>query len=93
MGLKNFLVVGLKNGGEIGIVGMSENEYEGTRRVFYGEDNACFLPVCPTCGRYVKADDEININGNGPVGPNATCKKCGRVEMPFEGYIENNITG
>ena len=66
------------------------NAYEGVRRVVYGEDivGATFVPVCPGCGRFVKADATATVNGAGEIklGPNATCAKCGRVEMPFEGY-------
>lgn len=62
-----------------------------TPRVMYGD--ACFFRVCPECGRFVKADDRIVVYG--PDGdewidedvPNATCKKHGRVKMPFEGWI------
>lgn len=68
------------------------HEYENTRRVIYGAEDDCaqYVPVCPTCGRYVKADDNIVINGLGePLKqPNATCAKCGRVSMPFEGFGE-----
>lgn len=64
-------------------------EYEETRRITYGEENAVFIPVCSTCGRFVKADKSVAINES--VGlkdqPNATCKKCGRVQMIFEGFI------
>ena len=62
-------------------------EYEGTRRITYGE-GATFVPVCDQCGRFVKADKRIRFQYEGPpVGPNATCKHCGRIEMLFEGYI------
>ncbi|MGK7344995.1 MAG: hypothetical protein ACNS63_04225 [Candidatus Nitrospinota bacterium M3_3B_026] len=66
------------------------HEYESTRRVCYGSEDkdpglAVFVPVCPRCGRYVKADAEIFIWK--PEEPNATCKKCGRVSMYFEGYF------
>lgn len=62
--------------------------YEGVPRKVYGESGACFIPVCPTCGRFVKADETVWINeAKGPRGPNATCKRCGRIDMPFEGYI------
>lgn len=65
-----------------------DHAYTGMRRIVYGE-GAQFVPVCPTCGRFVKADAKIAINGIGQVvdGPNATCSKCGRVEMPFEGFV------
>ena len=64
-------------------------EYEKVRRVVYGE-GATFIPVCPKCGRFVKADESIRVkgmDGNVVSEPNATCKKDGRVEMPFEGWI------
>jgi len=53
-----------------------------------GED-ATFTRVCPKCGKYVKADAEawFDYNGQPTKGPNATCKKCGRVQMEFEGYF------
>ena len=63
--------------------------YEGTRRVVYGDEWAQFVPVCPNCGRFVKADEtitRIGENGNIAPIPNATCHRCGRVNMPFEGY-------
>lgn len=70
-------------------------EYEGTRRVGYGHEGegiAQFVPVCPKCGRFVKADDTLMtmVNGLDEVkmpDTNATCAKCGRVSMPFEGYF------
>ncbi len=68
---------------------MSDFAYESLRRVTYGEDRATFIPVCPTCGRFVTADDHVYLNGLEELvkGANATCKKCGRVEMPFEGFV------
>ncbi len=64
-------------------------EYENLRRVCYGEDCWSFIPVCPICGKFVKADKSINVNDSIGVKkePNATCKKCGRVEMPCEGCV------
>jgi hypothetical protein len=63
-------------------------EYEGVRRAVYG-DGMMFVPVCPTCGRFVKADESVTVNGfEEYIGKqNATCSKCGRVDMPFEGYL------
>lgn len=68
------------------------NEYEGMRRVGYdseGNGTLVFCPVCPKCGRFVKADDIVKVNGLGEYidEPNADCKHCGRVEMPFEGFF------
>lgn len=63
-------------------------EYESIRRIKYGD--ATFLPVCPKCGRFVKADNTMMVNGLGGIKegePNATCSRCGRTEMIFEGYI------
>jgi len=67
---------------------MSEGAYEETRRLVYGDEGATFIPVCETCGRFVRADDTVLFNGLGEIikQPNATCSKCGRVEMLFEGY-------
>jgi hypothetical protein len=67
------------------------HEYESLPRRVYG-DGATFVPVCPTCGRFVKPDAAISLNGLGEVidEPNATCAGpagCGRVAMPFEGWF------
>jgi len=63
------------------------NEYESTRRVVYVE-GATFVPVCESCGRYAKADKTILVNMDGiHPGPNATCSKCGRTRMLFEGFV------
>ena len=64
--------------------------YIETPRWIY-EHGAQFLRVCPKCGRFVKADKSItfNLRTEQPLKePNATCKKCGRVEMPFEGWFD-----
>jgi hypothetical protein len=54
----------------------------------YGDEGATFIPVYPSCGRFVRADPSVTLRGDGqPSGPNATCTRCGRVEMPFEGYV------
>lgn len=65
------------------------SEYEGMWRLSYGDEGACFVPVCEKCGRFVKADGTVSFNGLGELKdcPNATCKKCGRTQMIFEGYI------
>ena len=64
-------------------------EYENMRRISY-EGGACFVPVCMTCGRFVKADEAV-YTGDGGLSPepNATCSLCGRIRMLFEGFIEN----
>ena len=63
-------------------------EYEGGPWIQY-EGGATFVRVCTKCGRYVKADEIIQENDE--VGlrdqPNATCSKCGRTNMIFEGFI------
>ena len=67
---------------------MNGFEYEGMRRIVYGDSGATFVPVCVKCGKFVKADETIFIGEGGlKPGPNATCKKCGRTEMIFEGFI------
>ena len=50
---------------------------------------AVFLPKCPTCGRFVRPDETIQVNGLGEFDgeANATCKRDGRVAMPFEGWF------
>lgn len=68
---------------------MNEGEYVETRRVRY-TGGAQFVPVCEKCGRYVKADKTISVSeglGLHPQ-PNATCSKCGRTHMLFEGFLE-----
>jgi len=66
-------------------------EYENMRRVNYeGPDGETlsFVPVCPHCGRFVKADKTVRTQGDTLArGPTAWCSECGRVEMPFEGFI------
>lgn len=55
-----------------------------------GEEKLMFDGRCPICGRYVKYDDTIMVNGFGqPLPePNATCKTHGRVVMLFVGYYD-----
>lgn len=67
---------------------MSDYSYEGMRRISY-ESGAVFVPVCLVCGRFVKADKEIFVNEISGLkdAPNATCSKCGRTKMPFEGFV------
>ena len=72
---------------------MSEaSTYAGVRRQSYdggGEGSLVFVPVCPKCNRFVKADPSVKVNGLGELSeaPNATCAKHGRVNMRFEGYF------
>ena len=63
-------------------------EYEGMRRICY-DDGATFVPVGEKCGRFVKADKTIWLNDITGLSdkPNASCKKCGRTHMVFEGFI------
>ncbi len=63
-------------------------QYENVRRISY--DDALFVPVCMTCRRFVKADDTVRIRGDGHIDPNATCSKCGRTQMHFEGFHEQD---
>jgi uncharacterized OB-fold protein len=44
--------------------------------------------TCPKCGRFVKPDARTRIPEYQQDEPNATCAKCGRVQMPFAGWIE-----
>ena len=55
------------------------------------DGGALYTRCCPTCGRIVEADESILINGLDEVvdeGANATCRKCGRVQMEFLGWFE-----
>lgn len=64
------------------------HEYENTHRIQY-TGGASFVPVCESCRRYVAPDKKIKMNeetGLHP-GPNATCSKCGRTRMLFEGFV------
>lgn len=63
-------------------------EYESLRRVVYGEGTT-FVPVCEKCGKFVKADKIIYANEISGLkdAPNATCKRCGRTKMLFEGFL------
>ena len=62
------------------------HEYESVRRVAYGDWS--FVPVCDQCGRFVKADKRLELVGELPTDkPNATCKRCGRVQMLCEGCV------
>lgn len=72
------------------------HEYWDVRRVVYGDSDsefgrATFVPVCPQCSRFVKADDSMSFSYADHPGlnekPNATCAKHGRVQMLFEGYL------
>ena len=64
-------------------------EYEGTKRIQYS-DGATFVPVCEKCGRFVKSDETIEVSELEGLKdqPNATCKKCGRTQMVFEGFFD-----
>lgn len=50
---------------------------------------AVMVRVCPHCGRFVKADETISVNGLGEIFqlPNSTCTQHGRVHMLEEGYL------
>lgn len=78
---------------------ISDYTYEGVRRVAYPDPSgecgdALFVQVCSTCGRFVKADQTIRCGYDGLApGPNATCKRCGRVEMVFEGFFSKGEFG
>ena len=70
-----------------------EYTYPNTPRKGYilgeGEGTAYILPVCNQCGRYVKMDSSIRVNGLGELSkePNATCSRCGRVHLGIE-YVD-----
>ena len=68
-------------------INFMDGEYYNTRRIQY-DGGATFVPVCENCGRFVKSDETIRVNELTGLSdePNATCKKCGRVHMIFEGF-------
>jgi hypothetical protein len=80
---------GAEGVGEGRVRGMfPEFTYENTRRQVY-QGGATFVPVCEKCGRYVKADPCIYESDAAGLkdAPNATCRKCGRTKMLFEGFM------
>lgn len=68
-----------------------ECEYVNVRRIIYSDDyagDATFVPICVKCHRFVKADDTVKVGDAGlSEQPNATCSKCGRTWMHFEGFM------
>ncbi|PKO03064.1 MAG: hypothetical protein CVU43_04595 [Chloroflexi bacterium HGW-Chloroflexi-5] len=48
-------------------------------------DGPVFVRFCLECGQFVKADESVctSMDGVPSDEPNATCKKHGRVRMPF----------
>ena len=72
-----------------------DGEYsEKTAVVVYSSfDGSCpaFYRICPKCGRFVKADDKTQIPEYLGAKPNATCKKCGRVQMYFCGWFDEEV--
>ncbi len=62
-----------------------------SRRITYA-GGAVFIPKCEKCGKYVKPDKSIKIISTGLKDePNATCSKCGRTKMLFEGFFAGDI--
>ena len=59
------------------------------------EGVATFVRVCPDCGRFVKANPTIFVNEMTGLKdePNATCYKCGPVQMPFLGFMDHSDDG
>lgn len=53
------------------------------------DGGATFVRVCPSCNRFVKADRSIFVNEETGLrkAPNGTCRKHGRIEMPFLGFF------
>jgi hypothetical protein len=48
-----------------------------------------FVPVCEKCRQFVRPNKTILTNEITGLkdAPNASCKKCGRTKMLFEGFI------
>lgn len=76
-----------------GSVHIVSHEYESVKRVVCGAkgsyyEGATFVPVCQTCYRFVRADVSMKFQHDTITNsPNATCSKCGRTKMLFEGFI------
>ena len=68
-------------------------DYVDDRRICYGDEDdeigiLVFVPKCLACGRYVKTDEDVSLASTEDNGlTNATCKKCGRMKMLFEGFV------
>lgn len=63
-------------------------------RPFAGYDDGeggtmLFFRSCPACRRFVKRDTSVAVGGLGEhmSQPNATCSRCGWVEMDFQGFF------
>ena len=46
-----------------------------------------YIRICPICQRFVKADPTSFIPEILRDEPNATCKRCGRVQMEFYDWL------
>lgn len=68
-------------------VALTDYSYENMKRIVF-EGGATFVPVCEKCGRFVKADESVEVNEITGLRdqPNADCRKCGRTKMLFEGF-------
>lgn len=66
---------------------MSDFQFIDEPREVYDND-AIFVRRCEKCYRFVKADKQIYFTGRRDLDgrPNATCHKCGRTRMIFEGF-------
>jgi hypothetical protein len=62
-------------------------EPEGPYQCYDG--GATFIRRCVKCNLFVKPDESIQVNEETGLkkAPNADCKKCGRTEMLFVGFI------
>lgn len=69
---------------------MGNDKHVDSPRIRYGNECSTFIRVCERCGRFVKPDDFIEYTGSERLRnqPNATCRKCGRTKMIFEGFIK-----
>lgn len=56
----------------------------------YGNDHdgwMLFRRICPICGRFIIADKVVHYKNGVEYKSNGTCKKHGRIKMPFEEFI------
>lgn len=52
-----------------------------------GEDTPIYYRICPKCGQFVIPDEKSTIPEY--LESNATCKKHGRVKMPFACWLSD----
>ena len=52
-------------------------------------DDAIYIVRCPCCGRFIQAPDYALFPENGPPRAKEVCRKCGLVDLIFEGWASD----